>query len=98
MNCKLQPTEDRIVITKVETEEKTSGGILLPDSAKEKPQFGLVVKVGPGKSNDKGETSPLSIKEGQKVVYAKYSGTEIKLEGTEYLILRASDVLATLEN
>ena len=96
--CKLNPTEDRLIVVKCESEEKSSGGILLPDTAKEKPQIGTVIKVGPGKVNEKGEKiKQEDIKVGMKVVYAKYSGTEIKISGIEYLILKAGDVLATIE-
>ncbi|MFN5540038.1 MAG: co-chaperone GroES [Candidatus Melainabacteria bacterium] len=94
---KLVPVEDRIVVEKHEPEEKTSGGILIPDSAKEKPQQALVIAVGPGKRDDKGNLIPVDIKVGEKILYPKYSGTEIKLDGNEYLILRATDVLAKVE-
>ncbi len=95
--CNLNPTEDRVVVEKVESEEKTSGGILLPDTAKEKPQIGIILKTGPGKKDEKGNLISTDLKVGDKVVYAKYSGTELKLCGKEYLILRASDVLAVIE-
>ncbi len=94
---KLVPVEDRIVVEKHEPEEKTSGGILIPDSAKEKPQQAVVIAVGPGKRDDKGNLIPVDIKVGEKILYPKYSGTEIKLDGNEYLILRATDVLAKVE-
>lgn len=93
---KLLPLEDRIIVEKHEPEEKTSGGILLPDSAKEKPQEAIIVSVGPGKRSEKdGSIIPLeNLKPGDKIIYPKYSGTEVKIDGKEYLILKASDVLA----
>ncbi len=96
---KLVPIEDRIIVKKEESEEKTAGGILLPDSAKEKPQQAVVVSVGPGKRDDKGTLHPIDyLKEGDKVIYPKYSGTEVKVNGEEFLILRASDVLAKISS
>ncbi len=92
----LKPLADRILIETVESEEKTASGIVLPDSAKEKPQEGRVVAVGPGRVTDKGERIPLEVKEGDNVIFSKYSGTEVKYDGKEYLILRESDVLAVL--
>lgn len=92
----LKPLGDRVVIEVVESEEKTASGIVLPDSAKEKPQEGRVVAVGPGRVTDKGERIPLEVKEGDNVIFSKYSGTEVKYDGKEYLILRESDVLAVL--
>jgi len=96
---KLVPLEDRIIVEKHEPEEKTAGGILLPDSAKEKPQQAIIVSVGPGKRNEKdGSVIPVdNLKAGDKIIYPKYSGTEVKIDGKEYLILRASDVLAKVE-
>ncbi|MDX1921487.1 MAG: co-chaperone GroES [Candidatus Caenarcaniphilales bacterium] len=95
---KLIPLEDRIIVEKHEPEEKTAGGILLPDSAKEKPQQAIVVSVGPGKRDDKGNLIPIdSLKAGDRIIYPKYSGTEVKVEGKEYLILKAGDVLAKVE-
>ncbi|MDX1917710.1 MAG: co-chaperone GroES [Candidatus Caenarcaniphilales bacterium] len=90
----LIPLEDRVIVQKEESDEKTQGGILLPDSAKEKPQIAKVVAVGPGKKDEKGNLNPPDLKIGDRVVYPKYSGTEIKVEGEEYLILKASDILA----
>lgn len=95
--CRLNPTEDRVIVRKVESEEKTAGGILIPDSVKEKPQMGYVVKTGPGKTTEKGEVIAMKLKEGQKVVFAKYAGTEIKDSGEDYLIIRESDILAVVE-
>ncbi|MFC4736557.1 co-chaperone GroES [Bacillus daqingensis] len=93
----LKPLGDRIVIELVQQEEKTASGIVLPDSAKEKPQEGKVVAVGTGRLTESGERVALEIKEDQKVLFSKYSGTEVKYEGRELLILRESDVLAIIE-
>lgn len=89
----IKPLADRVVVKVIEQEEKTSGGIFLPDTAKEKPQIGEVVAVGPGKIED-GQRVPMEVKVGDHVIFAKYSGTEVKIDGTEYLILRESDILA----
>lgn len=88
--------EDRILLKPMDAEEKTKGGIIIPDNAKEKPQKGEVVAVGPGKVNDKGQRVDMSLKKGDKVLYGKYSGTEITIDGTDYLIVRESDVLAVI--
>ena len=93
----LKPLQDKIIVQKLEPEEKTSGGIVLPDSAKEKPQEGKVIAVGPGAVDDKGQRKPIDVKEGDHVLFAKYSGTEIKLEGEEYLILSDRDILAIVK-
>tara|TARA_B100000579_G_scaffold112939_1_gene90357 strand:- start:151 stop:435 length:285 start_codon:yes stop_codon:yes gene_type:complete len=93
---KLKPLSDRIVIKACEAEETTASGIILPDTAKEKPQEGEVVAVGPGKVNDGGVVIKMSLKKGDKVLYGKYSGTEVNVEGQELLIMRESDILATL--
>jgi chaperonin GroES len=90
----LQPLGDRLIVEALEDEDTTSSGIVLPDTAKEKPQRGRVLAVGPGGRNDRGELIPLEVDEGDEVVYSKYGGTEIKLGTDEYLILRESDVLA----
>lgn len=92
----LKPLGDRIVIEIVESEEKTVSGIVLPDSAKEKPQEGRIVAVGSGRVTENGERVALEVKEGDTVIYSKYAGTEVKYEGKEYLILRESDVLAVI--
>ncbi|NLW30971.1 MAG: co-chaperone GroES [Fibrobacter sp.] len=92
MNVK--PLADRIIIRPLEAEEKTAGGIIIPDAAKEKPMKGEVVAVGPGKISDSGSKVEMTLKPGDKVLYGKYSGTEIAIEGSEYLIMRESDVLA----
>ena len=94
----LKPLGDRVVVKAIEEEEKTAGGIVLPDTAKEKPQKGEVIAVGTGKLLDNGERVPLEVKVGDKVIFAKYGGTEVKLNGTEYLILRESDILAISES
>jgi chaperonin GroES len=93
-NMKLRPLDDRVVVEPMEAEEVTAGGIVLPDSAKVKPQRGTVVSVGPGKLLDSGERGTLSVGVGDEVIYGKYSGTEIDLNGTEVKILRESDILA----
>ncbi|MFC7372434.1 co-chaperone GroES [Fictibacillus iocasae] len=90
----LKPLGDRIVIELVESEEKTASGIVLPDTAKEKPQEGKVVAVGTGRVADNGERIALEVSEGDTVIYSKYAGTEVKYQGKEYLILRETDVLA----
>ncbi|SFE90305.1 co-chaperone GroES [Alteribacillus iranensis] len=92
----LKPLGDRIVIEQVQSEEKTKSGIVLPDSAQEKPQEGKVVAVGSGRVADNGEKIALEVKEGDSVIYSKFAGTEVKYEGAEYLILRESDVLAVI--
>lgn len=93
----VKPLHDRIVVEPLEEESKTAGGIYLPDTAKEKPQKGRVVAVGPGRQLEGGGTAPLSVSKGDAVLYSKYGGTEIKLNGKEYLILREDDVLAIIE-
>lgn len=94
---KLRPLADRIVVQTIEEEETTPGGIVLPDTANEKPQKAKVIAVGPGAYDDKGTRRPLDVKEGDVVIYSRYAGTEIKVDGEEYLILRESDVLAIEE-
>ncbi len=93
----IKPLADRIVIKVIEDTEQTSGGIFIPDSAKEKPQKGEVVAVGLGKMNEKGEREPMDVKVGDTVLYAKYAGTDIKMDGTEYKILSIKDALAIIE-
>lgn len=92
----LKPLADRVVVRKLEAEEKTAGGIVLPDTAKEKPQQGEVLAVGPGKLDEKGTRHPMEVKVGDKVLFAKYSGTEVKIEGVEYTILFERDILAVV--
>ena len=94
MAVKLQPLADRLVVKPIEAEEKTKAGIYLPDTAKEKPQEGEVVAVGPGRLSDDGKRIAMDVKVGDIVVYARYGGTEIKIDDEEYMILRESDILA----
>ena len=93
----LKPLQDRIVIKVIEDTEQTAGGIFIPDSAKEKPQKGEVVAVGEGKIHDNGELEPIKLKQGEVVLYTKYSGTDIKMDGIEYKILSIKDILAVVE-
>ena len=94
MATKLQPLADRVLVKPMEKEEKTKSGIYLPDTAKEKPQEGEVVAVGPGKLDENGKRIPMDLKVGDRVIYAKYGGTEIKVDDVEMMILRESDILA----
>jgi len=94
---KLRPLQDRILVNRVAEEEKTKGGIIIPDTAKEKPAEGKVVAVGNGKLGDDGKRIPLEVKKGDKILFGKYSGTEVKIEGEEQLIMREDDVLAIIE-
>ncbi|MCA9530371.1 MAG: co-chaperone GroES [Myxococcales bacterium] len=93
----IRPLHDRILVKRVQEETKTAGGIIIPDTAKEKPIEGNVVAVGPGKTLDNGEVRPLEVKKGDRVLFSKYGGTEVKIEGTEHLILREDDVLGIIE-
>ena len=93
----LKPISDKVIVQKLEPEEKTAGGIVLPDTAKEKPQEGKIIAVGPGGYDDKGQRKPIEVKEGDHVLFAKYSGTEVKLDGEEYLILSERDILAVIK-
>ena len=97
VQTKLQPLGDRLVLRAVERETVTKSGIVLPDTAKEKPQEGEVLAVGPGKVLDNGKRSTLEVQVGQRVLFAKYAGTEIKIDGEEYLILRESDIMGIIE-
>ena len=94
---KIRPLNDRLLVQRLEEEEKTSGGIIIPDSAKEKPAQGKVVAVGPGKVNDAGERVELQVKEGDVILFSKYGGTDVKLDGEDYLIMREDDVLGIVE-
>ena len=96
MAAKLQPLADRLVVKPSQKEEKTKGGIYLPDTAKEKPQEGEVVAVGPGKLTEEGKRIPMDLKVGDKVIYSKYGGSEIKIDDVEMIILRESDILAVI--
>jgi chaperonin GroES len=93
----IKPLQDRVIIRRIEEGEQIRGGIIIPDSAKEKPQEGEVIAVGAGKKLDNGERVPLDIKEGDRVLFGKYAGTEIKLDGDEYLIMREDDILGVIE-
>ena len=93
----VKPLDDRVLVKQSEAEERTAGGIVLPDTAKEKPQKGSVIAVGPGKLLDSGVRGKMTLKKGDEVFYAKYSGTEIKIDGDEYVILKETDVLAVIE-
>jgi chaperonin GroES len=94
---KMRPLRDRVLVERVEEHEQRVGGIIIPDTAKEKPQQGRVVAVGKGRINDKGEVFPLDVREGDTVLFGKYAGSEIKIEGKEYLIIREEEVLGVLE-
>ena len=94
---KIRPLQDRILVKRLDEEEKTKGGIIIPDTAKEKPQEALVVAVGSGKLTEDGNVQPLDVKKGDKVLFSKYSGTEVNLDGEEHLIIREDDVLGILE-
>jgi chaperonin GroES len=94
---KIRPLQDRVIVERIEGEEKTKGGIIIPDTAKEKPQEGKVVAVGKGKVTEEGKVLPLSVKAGDKILFGKYSGTEVKLNGNEYLIMREDDILGIVE-
>ena len=97
MATKFNPLHDRIVIRRVEEAETTRGGIIIPDTAKDKPQEGEIIAAGPGKSNDEGKVFPLDVKAGDNILFGKYSGTEIKLDGEELLIMREEEVLGILK-
>ena len=93
---KFRPLHDRVVLKRIEAEEKTSGGIIIPDTAKEKPQQGEVVAVGPGGRDEAGKLIPIDLKAGDRVLFGKWSGTEVKIDGVEYLIMKESDVMGVL--
>ncbi|HET6421358.1 MAG TPA: co-chaperone GroES [Geobacteraceae bacterium] len=93
----LRPLQDRIIVKRLEEENKTAGGILIPDTAKEKPQRGEVIAVGKGKVTEDGKTLPMDVKKGDKVLFGKYAGTEIKIDGEDYLIMREDDILGVIE-
>jgi len=94
MNVK--PMEDRVLVKPLEAEQKTAGGIIIPDNAKEKPQKGEIIAVGPGKFSDQGKRIEMTVKKGDQVLYGKYAGNEIKIDGTDYIIMRESDIVAKL--
>jgi chaperonin GroES len=94
---KIRPLQDRVIVKRVEEEEKSKGGIIIPDTAKEKPQEGKVVAVGKGKVNDDGKLTPLDVKVNDRILFGKYSGTEINIDGDEHLIMREEDILGIIE-
>ena len=94
---KIRPLQDRLIVERIEAEERTDSGLYIPDNAREKPQTGLVVSVGKGRIREDGTLQPLDLKSGDKILFGKYSGTEIKIDGSEYLIMREDDVLGVLE-
>jgi chaperonin GroES len=94
---KVRPLQDRVIVQRIAEEEKTKGGIIIPDTAKEKPQEGKVIAIGKGKANQDGKITPLTVKAGDTILFAKYSGTEIKMNGNEYLIMREDDILGVVE-
>ena len=94
---KFRPLHDRVVVRRVEEESKTAGGIIIPDSAQEKPQQGEIIAVGPGARGDDGKIHPLDVKKGDKILFGKWSGTEVKIDGKELLIMKESDVMGVLE-
>ena len=98
MAIKIRPLQDRVIVKRIEDEaEKTKGGIIIPDTAKEKPQQGKIIAAGKGKVNDEGKLTPLDVKVGDRILFGKYSGSEIKLDGEEHLIMREEDILGVIE-
>jgi chaperonin GroES len=95
---KFRPLHDRVLVKRIEQEEKTSGGIIIPDTAKEKPMEGEIIAVGPGARKDDGEIAPLDVKAGDRVLFGKWSGTEVKIEGEELLIMKESDILGIIQS
>ena len=93
---KFRPLHDRVVLTRIDAEEKTTGGIIIPDTAKEKPQEGRVVAIGPGGRDENGKLIPIDVKVGDRVLFGKWSGTEVKIDGVEYLIMNESDIMGVL--
>ncbi len=93
----MKPLNDRVLVKRLESEEKTAGGLYIPDAAKEKPSKGEVIACGPGKLSDKGERAPMAVKPGDVVLFAKYAGTEIKVNGVDHIIMREDDILAILD-
>jgi chaperonin GroES len=94
---KIRPLNERVIVIRVEEEQKTAGGIIIPDTAKEKPQEGKIVAVGPGKRDDNGKRIPLEVKEGDRILFSKYAGTEIKIDGKEHIFMREDDILGILD-
>jgi chaperonin GroES len=97
MKTKFRPLHDRVVVRRVEEEQKTKGGIIIPDTAKEKPMQGEVIAVGPGARNEQGEIQPLDVKAGDRILFGKWSGTEVKIDGEELLIMKESDIMGIIE-
>jgi chaperonin GroES len=97
MAMKIRPLHDRVVVKALDTEEKTKGGIIIPDTAKEKPQQGKVVAVGPGARSDDGKLVPMGVKAGDKILYGKWSGTEVKIDGEDLLIMKESDIMGVID-
>jgi chaperonin GroES len=93
---KIRPLHDRVIVKRLEEERKSAGGIVIPDNAAEKPDQGEVIAVGPGKRNDEGKREPLDVKVGDRILFGKYSGTTVKIEGTEYLVMREEDIMGVL--
>ncbi len=93
---KVQPLGERILVKRIEAEEKTAGGIVVPDSAKEKPKEGEIISLGTGKVNEKGEKEPFNVKKGDKILFESYAGTEVKIDGEEYLIMKEDDILGII--
>ena len=94
---KFRPLHDRVVVKRIEAEEKTAGGIIIPDTAKEKPQQGEIVSVGPGGRDESGKLIPIDVKPGDRVLFGKWSGTEVKIDGVEYLIMKESDIMGVID-
>ena len=94
---KIRPLNDRVLVVRVEEEQKTAGGIIIPDTAQEKPQEGKIVAAGPGKLGDDGKRSPLNVKEGDRILFSKYAGTEIKVDGIEHIFMKEDDILGVIE-
>jgi chaperonin GroES len=94
---KFRPLHDRVVVTRIDAEEKTAGGIIIPDTAKEKPTEGEVIAVGPGGRDESGKLIPIDLKQGDRVLFGKWSGTEVKIDGVEYLIMKESDIMGVIE-
>lgn len=94
---KIRPLNDRVLVVRVDEEQKTAGGIIIPDTAKEKPQEGQIIAAGPGKIGDDGKRTPLNVKEGEKILFSKYAGTEIKIDGIEHIFMKEDDILGVLE-
>ena len=95
---KFRPLHDRVVVKRIESEQKTKGGILIPDTVKEKPQEGEIIAVGPGARDDSGKITPLDVKAGDRILFGKWSGTEVKIDGVEFLIMKESDIMGIIES